>query len=148
MVASDQKENCETVEGEMCENRWTDDNCNKGDGSNAVEVCSSDVRCENDTETMNYSFRMNVIENRNGFGDEERNDKRFDEVREVVVPVRELGNENRPACSDDDIPINPNSSLSVNNCRPDSPTHCEVHTDMQTCISDVSILYIYMFFFF
>lgn len=124
----------------------------RGDG-NLVEVCLnnyceeevknnySTFRCEEE-QTRDYSFQNNVVEECSRFGNEEKNDAvHFEKVIESNEPKQELHtreNEFYPACYDE-IPNNPNSSLSVNNCRPDSPTHCEVPKD-QTCDLDVSIV--------
>lgn len=127
----------------------------RGDG-NLVEVCLNN-NCEEEVknvcntnhyeeeQTRDYDFQNNVVKERNTFENEEKNDVvHFEKVIESNEPKQEehhpVGNEFYPACYDD-IPINPNSSLSVNNCRPDSPTHCEVPKD-QTCDLDVSIIII------
>jgi hypothetical protein len=127
----------------------------KGDG-NLVEVCLnnhceeeiknnySTFHCEEE-QTSDYSFQNNVVE-WSIFGNEEKNDA-VDFEKEIVIesnePQQELHtreNDFYPACYDD-IPNNSNSSLSVNNCRPDTPTHCEVPKD-QTCDLDVSIVFV------
>jgi len=142
LVASDQKK-YEIEEAPIRESPF--DNSKGGDVT--VEVCLGNL-CEKEVEnndyinnceeTTNCSFQNNAIENCNIFDNEEKNTKRLEEVREFIEQKQEQGNGNYPACSDD-IPINPNSSLSVNSSRPDSPTHCEVPMDLQTYVLDVSI---------
>lgn len=142
MVVSDQKK-YEIEEAPICESRV--DNSKSCDGM--VEVCLDNL-CEKEVEnnyyinnceeTTNCSFQNNAVENCNIFDIEEKNTKHLEEVRESIEQKQEQGNGNNPACSDD-IPINPNSSLSVNNSHPDSPTHCEVPMDLQTYVLDVSI---------
>lgn len=124
----------------------------KVDG-NVVEVCLGSHyeqvvennyyinNCNIEEERRDYSFQNNVIVESNIFENETKNNEHFEKVREYNEPKQEQipkSNENYPACSDD-IPINPNSDLSVNNCRPESPTHCEVPKD-QTHDSNVSII--------
>ncbi|KAE9530551.1 hypothetical protein AGLY_011013 [Aphis glycines] len=118
---------------------------------NLVEVYSNN-HCEQEVEnnycinnvyteeqTRDCSFQNNLVElveGHNTFGHDEQNSEHFEEVREfneqkqvqMPEPERSISNKQNPACSDD-IPNNPISSLSVNNCRPDSPTHCEVPKD-------------------
>lgn len=129
-----------------------------GGDRNVVEVCLNN-QCEQevgndycinnfDTEeqTRDYSFQTNVVGECNTFGTEEQNNEHYEEVKEfnepkqvqVQEPDWSINNEQNPVCSDD-IPNNPLSSLSVNNCRPDSPAHCEVPKD-QSCDIDVSII--------
>lgn len=109
--------------------------------------CINNVHTEE--QTRDCSFQNNLVElveGHNTFGHDEQNSEHFEEVREfnekkqmqMPEPERSISNKQNPACSDD-IPNNPISSLSVNNCRPDSPTHCEVPKD-QTCHEDVSII--------
>ncbi|XP_026811724.1 uncharacterized protein LOC113552908 isoform X1 [Rhopalosiphum maidis] len=91
-------------------------------------------------QTRDCSFQNNLVEECNTFGNDEQNREHFEEVREfneqkqVQMPDRSISDKQNPACSDD-IPNNPISSLSVINCRPDSPTHCEVPKD-QICHID------------
>jgi hypothetical protein len=97
-------------------------------------------------QTRDCSFQNNLVEECNTFGNDEQNREHFEEVREfneqkqvqMPEPDRSISDKQNPACSDD-IPNNPISSLSVINCRPDSPTHCEVPKD-QICHIDVSIV--------
>lgn len=97
-------------------------------------------------QTRDCSFQNNLVEEFNTFGNDEQNREHFEEVREfneqkqvqMPEPDRSISDKQNPACSDD-IPNNPISSLSVINCRPDSPTHCEVPKD-QICHIDVSIV--------
>jgi len=142
LVVSDQKK-YEIEETPICESRIDNANC----GDVMVEVCLGDL-CEKEAEnnyhinnceeTTNCSFQNNPIESSNIFDNEEKYTKRLEELSESIEQEQEQGNGNYPACSDD-TPINPNSSLSVNNSRPDSPTHCEVPMDLQTYVLDVSI---------
>lgn len=126
---------------------------NSRDGGNVNEVCLGNHcervvendyytnNCDTEEETRDYSFQNNIIEECNTFGNETKNNEHFEELREYNEPKQEnipKMNENCPACSDD-IPINPNSNLSINNCRPESPTHCEVPKD-QTHYLNVSII--------
>lgn len=132
----------------------------KGDG-NLVEVCV-DKHCEQEVEnnyfknncdteeqTRNYSFQNNVVEECYVFGNKETKNEKFEEMSEYDKATQEhyhpISSEHYPACTDD-IPINFNSNLSVNNCRPGSPTHCEVPKD-QPCDFDVSINKCISFFF-
>lgn len=127
-------------------------NENAEGGGNMVEVCLGNPYEEGvennyytnnyDTEekTRGYSFQNNVVEECNTFGNEEKNNVHYEEVREFNEPNQEQNpriNENHPTCSDY-IPNNLNSNLSVNNHRSDSPTHSEVPKD-QACNLDVSI---------
>lgn len=100
-------------------------------------------------QTKEYSFQNNVIEKCYAFKNEEKNDH-CREVSEFNQPKQNqetiINNEIHPACSED-IPINLNSNSSVNKCRPDSPTHCEVPMD-QTCDLNVSIIQFTSVFFF
>lgn len=146
LVASDQK-NYEFKDVHIYDSQVDRSN---GDG-NVVEEVYLGNECKNevannydiinnrDTGEEIINYQNNVIENCNKFDEEEKNIKHFEEVKEAYVePIQEQSNDNHPACSDD-IPINSNSSLSVTNCRPDSPTHYEVPKDMPTCTLDVSI---------
>lgn len=86
--------------------------------------------------TFENNEKDNVVQN-----NEKDNVVHFENVMELNEPNQEehnpIVNDVYPACYDD-IPINPNSSMSVINCRPDSPTHCEVPKDQSYDI-DVSI---------
>lgn len=97
--------------------------------------------CNMEDKTRDYSFQNNVNEKGIIFENEVKNNERFEEVRgEFNEPKQEqnsISYESCPACFDE-IPINLNSILSVNNCRPESPMHCEVPKD-QTHDSNVSI---------
>ncbi|XP_022164277.1 glycogenin-1 isoform X1 [Myzus persicae] len=125
--------------------------CVDGD-RNLVEECSNN-HCEQEVEnyhsinnfdteeqTRECSFQKNLVEECNTFGNDEQNNERVEEVRvfneekQLPEPDRSISEKQYPACSDD-IPNNLFSSLSVNNCRPDSPTHCEVPKD-QICHID------------
>lgn len=124
----------------------------RGDG-NSVEVCVDNHceqkvennyfkdSCDTEEQTRNYSFQNNVGEECNVFGNKETKNEQFEEISEYNESRQEQyhpkSREHYPACTDD-IPINFNSNLSVNNCRPGSPTHCEVPKD-QPCDFDVSI---------
>lgn len=147
VVEKEQKNN-EVEETKQCHVEYF-----RGDG-NSVEVCV-DSHCEQDKEnnylkyncgteerTSNYSFQNNEVEEYDVFGNKEKKDEHFDEVCEHSKSEQDQyhpkSSEHYPACSDD-TPINLNSSLSVNNCRPGSPTHCEVPKD-QSCDLDVSNL--------
>jgi len=134
-------------------------NENVGADRHLVEVCLNN-HCEQEVgnydyisnvnteeQTRDYSFQNNLEDGSNEFGNDMQHNEHFEEVSEfndqkqVQVPDsnRLISEKHNPACSDDILPNNPYSSLSVNNCRPDSPTHCEVPKD-QICHMDVSIL--------
>ncbi|XP_015372491.1 PREDICTED: glycogenin-1-like, partial [Diuraphis noxia] len=115
---------------------------------NLVEVCVNN-HCEQEVEnyysinnidtekqTRDCSFQNDLVEECDAFGnDEQINEhvevREFNEQKQLPEPDRSISDKPNPACSDD-IPNNPFSNLSVNNCRPDSPTHCEVPKD-QNC---------------
>lgn len=119
---------------------------------NVVEEVYFGNKCEQEVETnyyindgtektKDYSFQNYVIEECNSFGNEKKNYEHYEEIKDYNVPKQEQETksyENLPACSDN-IPINLNSFINVNNCRPDSPTHCEVPKD-EPCDLDVSII--------
>lgn len=124
----------------------------EGDG-NVMEVCSGN-HCEQNKENnyyinnyvmeeqkSDYGFQNNAIEECNTFENEEKNYTHYEEEKIEYKELKQNENviniENNPACFYD-IPINSNSSLSVNNCCPDSPTYSEVSKD-QTHDVDVSI---------
>lgn len=130
----------------------------RGDG-NPVELCVDNYceqevgnnyfknNCDTEEQTRKYSFQNNVVEECNVLENENIKNEHFEKISEYNKSGQEqchpISSEHYPACTDD-IPINFNSNLSVNNCRPDSPTHCEVPKD-QPCDFDVSII---MYFFF
>lgn len=122
-------------------------------GGNVIGVCL-DNHCEQiiennyyvnncvmEEQKSDYSFQNNVIEECNTYENEEKNNEHYEEeiieCNESKQNENPISIENSPACFYD-IPINSNPSLSVNNCRPDSPTYSEVSKD-QTCDIDVSI---------
>lgn len=97
--------------------------------------------CETEEQTKDCSFQECKREDYNSFGNEIKKNEHDEEIIEYneFKQEQESNNvDNFLACSDN-IPINFNSSLSVNNCRPDSSTHCEIPKD-QPCDLNVSII--------
>lgn len=124
-----------------------------GDRNLAGDVCINN-NCEQEVETNYYvnscdteeqskvhSFQNSVRKDYNSFENETKNNEHYEDVREYNESKQEKEPnhfENFLACSDD-IPINFNSSKSINNCHPDSSTHSEVSKD-QPCDLNVSII--------
>ncbi|XP_025195742.1 glycogenin-1 isoform X1 [Melanaphis sacchari] len=110
---------------------------NHGEQEMENNYCINNFHTEE--QTRDCSFQNNLVEECNTFENDEKNSENVEEVREfneqkqvqMPEPSWSISDKQNPACSDD-IPNNPISSLSVNNCRPDSPTHCEVPKD-QNC---------------
>lgn len=106
--------------------------------------CINNDHTYKEEQTSDYSFQNYSIEEVNTHSDEAKNIEKIKTCNESQQAQGPIKYENYPACSDD-IPINPNSDLSVNNCRPDSPTHCEISED-QPCDVDVSITHFDKYF--
>lgn len=113
-------------------------NCCKQEVENNY-YCINNDHTYTEEQTADYSFQSNLIVEDNGdelkYNTHIEDIKTCNESQQAQGPIKY---ENYPACSND-IPINPNSDLSVNNCRPDSPAHSEISKD-QPCDVDVSII--------
>jgi len=143
LVEKNEKKNYEVEKECVGVERYLVEVCLNNHCEQEVENYYSINNIDTEEQTRDCSFQNNFVEECYAFGNDEQNNghvevREFNEQKQLPEPDRSISDKQNPACSDD-ISNNPFSSLSVNNCRPDSPTHCEVPKD-QNCHIDVSII--------